>query len=327
MKKPILLAVLSAACISANTYAEQTVTPPQANDFVTLFEKLGGPQPGHRKAHARGLCATGSFTPATSEAFEGAALISSGERPVVMRFSLGGGNPQADERTAGARGMGMKIEMPDGSWHNFTGNNFPVLAGNTPEVFFGFLSSLLPDENGQRNPAKTAAYIGAHPSVQANVAWSQSVEATASYANTKFFGLHTFYYQAGESEQTKFRWQLVPNLGEKSLNAEQAAAKPKAFLEDTLAEQLQQGEVSFTLQAEIGETADSDIDPSVQWSEQRSKVALGTVRLSAVGGEVCHQINFDPLMLSTGFSPSDDPFLQMRSSAYAISFGKRLSGQ
>lgn len=73
---------------------------------------------------------------------------------------------------AGARGMGISIALPDGRSHNFTGNNFPVLAGKTPEIFFGFLSTLSSDENSQCNPAETAAYISEHPSVDANAAWT-----------------------------------------------------------------------------------------------------------------------------------------------------------
>lgn len=327
MKTSLFLSLCGAACLSNYTIAQQPAAPVQANDFVQLFEKLSGPQPGHRRAHARGLCATGTFVPATSEAFADAALLSSGDLPVAMRFSVGSGNPEADERIPGARGMGMRIDIPEGGSHTFAGNNVPVQAGSTPDIFFGFLSTLLPNKNGERDPAKTVAYIGANPSVQANAAWLQSVQTPASYANTAFFGLHTFYYKVGEAKQTKFRWQLVPDLGVESLSAEQAAAKPASFLADKITEQLQQGEVSFTLQAEIGEPGDSDIDPSVRWPKDRSKVVLGSVRLSMAGGEACRIINFDPTSLSAGFSPSADPFLRMRSTAYAISFGKRLSGQ
>ncbi|MFT6269434.1 MAG: catalase, partial [Alphaproteobacteria bacterium] len=39
------------------------------------------------------------------------------------------------------------------------------------------------------------------------------------------------------------------------------------------------------------------------------------------------KLNFDPNILSAGFTPSADPVLRMRSPAYAISFGKRLSNQ
>jgi catalase len=45
------------------------------------------------------------------------------------------------------------------------------------------------------------------------------------------------------------------------------------------------------------------------------------------GGDACTIINFDPNVMSAGFLPSDDPVLKMRSPAYAISFGKRLSNQ
>ena len=39
----------------------------------------------------------------------------------------------------------------------------------------------------------------------------------------------------------------------------------------------------------------------------------------------CDLINFDPLVLSTGFAPSADPLLQARRNAYAVSFDRRLS--
>jgi len=65
----------------------------------------------------------------------------------------------------------------------------------------------------------------------------------------------------------------------------------------------------------------------VQWPGERRKITLATVHLEASGGDDCTVINFDPTVLSAGFSPSADPFLQMRSTVYAISFAKRLSGQ
>jgi catalase len=33
----------------------------EANDLVEMFENLGGKHPGFRKAHAKGLCASGTF--------------------------------------------------------------------------------------------------------------------------------------------------------------------------------------------------------------------------------------------------------------------------
>ncbi|WP_246840539.1 catalase family peroxidase [Lacimicrobium sp. SS2-24] len=322
------LSGVAAALLSAATVAPVAAEQPvQANDFIKLFEQLSGKQPGVRKAHARGLCASGSFVPNPSEYFIDAPLLTQGELPVTMRFSIGGGNPAADERAPGTRGMGMQITLADGSRHIFTGNNFPVFAGKDPQTFFGLISTFLPDEQGQRDPKRTMEYAEKHPSVKANLAWQQSAGTAASYANTAFFGLHTFFYNKDDAEQTKFRWKLIPELGEKTLSEEETQNMDADFLADRMKRQLAEGEVSFRLVAAIGQPGDSNTDPSVQWPEDREQVELGRVQLSGAGGEQCTPINFDPNVLSAGFKPSDDPVLRMRSAAYAISFGKRLSGQ
>ncbi len=102
---------------------------------------------------------------------------------------------------------------------------------------------------------------------------------------------------------------------------------PEEFLVDTFAKELEGGAVSFTNMASLGEEQDSDIDPSQQQRNERPQVALGTVTVTANGGDACKNTNFDPNMMSSGFTPSADPVLRMRSPSYAISFGKRLSNQ
>ena len=317
--------IIAGVATSSNSLANDKQV--QAIDLVEMFEKLGGKHPGFRKAHAKGLCASGVFVPSPNEHFEGAALLSNGELPVSMRFSLGGANPSSDEKAPGTRGMGMHIKLPNGSLHTFTGNNFPVFAGRDPETFLGFLSTLLPDENGKTDPAKTMAFVQQNPSVQANVMWNQTAKTAASFANTAFFGIHTFYFEQPNGQKTKFRWDIQPSLGVKTLDKKQAAEMPTEFLADTLAQQLKQDTVSFTIMASLGEAQDSDIDPSQQWPSERPQVPLGTVTVKTSGGESCKNTNFDPNMMSVGFTPSADPVLRMRSPAYAISFGKRLSNQ
>jgi catalase len=273
------------------------------------------------------MCASGSFLPAPNKHFQGSVLLSNGELPVSMRFSLGGSNPISDEKAPGTRGMGMQIELPNGSLHTFTGNNFPVFAGKDPETFHGFLSTLLPDENGKSDSAKTIAFIQQHPSVQANAMWNQTAKTPASYANTEFFGLHTFYFEPSNGQKTKFRWNIKPSLGVKTMEKAEAANKPTEFLADTFAQQLKNETVRFTIMASLGEAEDSDIDPSQQWPSERPQVALGTVTVKTSGGDACKNTNFDPNLMSAGFMPSADPILKIRSQAYAISFGQRLSGQ
>lgn len=226
--------LISGAVTSSNVVANDK--PAQANDVVEMFEKLGGKHPGFRKAHAKGMCASGTFVPSPNKHFSGAALLSNGELPVSMRFSLGGADPSSDEKAPGTRGLGMQIKLPNGSLHTFTGNNFPVFAGKDPETLLGFLSTLAPDENGNTDPAKTMAFIQQNPSVQANVMWDQTAKTPASFANIAFFGIYTFYFEPSNAQKTKFRWEIQPSLGVKTLEKEEAAKMPTAFLADTFAQ-------------------------------------------------------------------------------------------
>ena len=61
------LAVAVLIGLSAQTQARAFDTQPpekvSANDFIELFGKLSGVYPGFRKAHARGTCAAGTFSP------------------------------------------------------------------------------------------------------------------------------------------------------------------------------------------------------------------------------------------------------------------------
>ncbi len=315
----------------AKMASKEEITPPKevsAADFIELFEKLSGAYPGFRKAHARGVCAEGEFiTNSDAKYFSNSKLLSSTRLPATIRFSLGGGNPSADERVPGVRGIGVQLTLPSGQKHNFTGNNTPVFAGKDPETFFGLLKTFLPDETGKPNISKTSAYVMANPSTRANATWLATTLAPTSFANTKYFGLHTFFY--GESNPIKFRWTLIPSLGEKQLSKEQAASMPPEFLERKLKQQVDDSDtlVKFTLIANIGKDSDTNVDPSQQWPEDREQITLGELTINSIGSDGCTPINFDPNVMSVGFSPSDDPVLRMRSPAYGISFGKRLSNQ
>lgn len=339
MKKPnsfiLSIATTSVLCaLALSSISQANTTPPEkvtAAQLVDIFEELGGKYPGFRKAHAKGVCATAEFTPDQNSKYFGKAdLFSQATLPAVVRFSIGSANPSADERVPGVRGMAVQIKTPNGRIHTIAGNSSPVFAGKDPETFYGFLKTLRPDESGKPNPALIGAYIAANPSVQANAMWSRSTPAPASFANTPYFGLHTFFYQEkGAAEKIKYRWHITPNLGNVGLSAEEAAALPSEFLADKLTAQMADPDttVSYTLMATIGEASDTNTDPSMLWPEEREQVAMGKITLTEVGGKGCDGLNFDPNLLSAGFTPSEDRILRMRSPAYGISFGKRLSNQ
>ena len=67
-------------------------------------------------------------------------------------------------------------------------------------------------------------------------------------------------------------------------------------------------------------------DPSRQWPATRRQVVAGTLTLTSAVAQSdgpCRDINFDPLVLPTGISASDDPVLAARSSVYAESYRRR----
>ncbi|MDN0082329.1 catalase [Crenobacter sp. SG2305] len=66
------------------------------------------------------------------------------------------------------------------------------------------------------------------------------------------------------------------------------------------------------------------------WPANRKEVKIGTLTITSAtpqNGAECEKINFDPLVMADGIEPMNDPVLLFRFSAYAISFGKRLSGK
>jgi catalase len=70
-------------------------------------------------------------------------------------------------------------------------------------------------------------------------------------------------------------------------------------------------------------------DPTLLWPSERKEVHVGTLTIDsamAQQGAECEGINFDPLVMSDGVEPTNDPVLLFRSPAYAVSFGKRIGG-
>lgn len=298
-----------------------------AQEFIAIFKKINGQHPGIRKAHARGVCAVGEFTPsdAAKQRFT-SPLFQVGSAPLTLRFSMGGGNPNADERQ-GARGVGIQFELPNRQSHTIAGITSPVFSGATPNHFLGLLQWNLKVMRGEATREDIQKFMAAHPSMQPAIDWNRGRTPSTEYTNANYYGIHAFWANTN-SEAEKFRWQLVPQNGEQNLTAEQVKSGPQSFLAERLTERLEQdGSVTFDWHWTIGEADDTTKDPSQQWPSDREKVNVGTITITAAGGDACTPINFDPVRVARGIRPSDDPVLPIRSAAYAISFGQRLSNQ
>ena len=324
---------LASFCFMDSVWAEENkpvevVKPVEAADFIDVFHKTFGDQKGFRKAHAKGVCATGEFIPSPDATkYFKAALFSVEKVPVVYRFSLSSGNALAPDYLGSVRGLAAQFILPNGSNHMLASLSVPMFGAKNLENFLGLLKVSIPGADGKPDLEKVKAFREAHPDTQIQAKWVAENPPPESYNHARYHGLHTFYLADFSDKKTKIRWHLEPKDGVKNLSAEEITQKNNEFLNDRLKQRLSRGVVEFDWVVTIGKEEDTEIDPSAQWPDDREKVNVGTLKVLSAGEDSCNNINFNPNVLSDGFSPSEDPILKIRSVAYAISLGKRLSGQ
>ena len=323
----IALAVATGLALSAAAAAQGEVT---ADQVVTALEGTFGVTSGQRRNHIKGTCAAGEFT-GTAEAvrYSRSTLFSGKPVPVVARFSLAGGNPKAPDTAKSARGMALEFQLPDGRLQHMAMLNTPVFGAAQPQTFLDLMLAMKPDPaTGKPDPEAMKAFKASHPDNHAQAEFLAKNNPPPSYANSSYFGIHTFRFVDGDGKATAVRWRFVPQDGEKRLTDDELKSAPPSFLEAALIERTKQGPVKWDMIVTIGVQGDTEDNPTVAWPEERQQVKVGTLTLTAASaqqkGVDCEPINFDPLVTADGIAPTDDPVLRFRSPAYAVSFAKRM---
>ncbi|BCB25999.1 catalase-related peroxidase [Sulfurimicrobium lacus] len=306
--------------------AETQVAPDRV---VAALESTFGVTPGERRNHIKGTCATGEFVGNKDAArYTRSALFSGKPVPVIARFSLAGGNPKVPDTAKNPRGMALEFKLPGGRLHHMTMLNTPVFGAASPQTFLDLTLAMRPDPTtGKPDPEKMKAFKDSHPDNLAQTQFLANNNPPVSYANSSYFGIHTFKFINRKNKTTLVRWQFVPQDGEKRLSDEALKTSGPNFLEQALISRAEQGPVRWDMVVSIGEAGDPENDPTLAWPEARNKVKVGTLTINAAmpqKGAVCEPINFDPLVMADGIAPTDDPVLLFRSPAYAVSFAKRL---
>lgn len=305
--------------------------PVTAVEAVVALEEAFGVTPGQRRNHIKGVCAVGEFVGTQdAAAYSRSALFSGQPVPVVARFSLAGGNAKIPDVAKNPRGMALEFRLPGAALQHITMLNTPVFGAASPETFLDLHRALKPDpKTGKPDPEKLQAFRANHPDNAVQAAFLANNNPPASYASSAFFGIHTFKFINRENKATLVRWRFVPQDGEKQLTDAELQSAPADFLEQKLIARTQSGPLHWHMLVNIGQSGDSEVDPTVAWPENRAQFKAGTLTISAAmpqQGADCEKINFDPLVMADGIAPTQDPILLFRSPAYAISFGKRMSG-
>jgi len=303
-----------------------------ADEVVTALEGAYGVHPGQRRNHTKGTCALGTFV-GTAEAasYSRSALFSGQAVPVVARFSLAGGNPQSPDAERSPRGMALEFRLPNGSLHHMTMINTPMFFASMPRTFLDKMLALKPDPvTGRPDPDALKAFAASHPDNIGQAKFLADHNPPASYADSAYYGIHTFKAINRDDIVTLVRWRFVPRDGEKPLTAAEMTSAPDNFLEEALIERTRRRPVDWDMLLTIGEPGDPERDPTILWPKERKEFKAGTLTIASAmnqHGAGCEGINYDPLVLADGIAATDDPILLFRSSSYAESFTRRLQGK
>lgn len=284
-----------------------------------------------RVVHVKGGWAEGTFTASA----EGTALCRAeflDGRPfrALVRFSNGGGNPQAHDGDRGGRGIGVKLYLDGGARTDFLGISVPFFTARTPEDFVAYVKLARRDENtGQPDMAAIGAFLEAHPETAAALGAAGAIAPPASWLAVTYNGIHAFRWSAagGTSHWVRTRW--VPDTGDETLTDDDAQARDRDYLAADLRERLDRGPSSFTLLARLAQRGDPLDDPTAAWPEAREAIAVGRLTLERAleSAETPADIRvFDPMRLCDGIEPSDDPILRFRPKVYDVSARGRWSG-
>ena len=292
--------------------------------FTDGFEQVYGRHNGFRRNHAKGLAATGTFVSSTAGVeVSKASVFQHGTVPVVVRFSMSGGMPDAADKPATVRGLGVLFDLPDGQQWRTAMVNLPVFPDNTPEGFYDRILASKPDPGtGQPNPQAMAAFLARHPETAAALKVIKKSPPSPGFTDSTFRSLNAFIATNHSGAAVPIRWSAVP------VDPVAAAPSPGGddYLFDALIERVNRGPVSWRLLLTVAEPGDPTHDATLPWPAERRTIEAGVLTINEVHTEAAgnaRDINFDPMVLPVGLDPSDDPLPPARSAVYARSFDRR----
>ena len=297
---------------------------PTATDMVDALNGVFGKHAGARASHAKGFCAQGSFIPASNASkFTKAKLLGEKSLTATMRFSIGGGNPAASDKSRSVRGLAVRLSGVEETY-DLALISEPVFFASTPASFVSFLDARRPDSATKKpDPAKIEAHNHNFPEGKLQPSLLAAHPAPASYGSTPYYSNHAFKFVDSHGGETWARLVAEPTSGTHYLTAEEEKSLPDSFLETELKARLEKEPVTFDLYAQPKGDHDSITDPASTWSGKPAKITMGHLIIERITGQSCDSDVLVPTNLPVGIEASDDPILKMRGVAYAVSKSRR----
>jgi len=318
-------AVVSLAVTPLALHAQEQTLPQQIADV--LVQLAGGIHPGIRFTHAKGLVATGTFTPAPSaKTISRAAHLQSAAVPVTVRFSDGSGIPNIPDNNdnASPHGMAIRFALPGGAYTDIVANSHNGFFIGNGTDFLAFLKSIAATNPKNAHPSPIEQFLGTHPAALKVLV--DSKPAAKSFENLDFFGNNAFVFVDAAGGKHVGRYQIIPVAGVVKLDSATAAKQKPNYMFEDLKTAIAKGPVKYTLYAQLANPGDPTNDGSIVWPSDRKRVELGTISVTKVAANsdsLQKALAFNPIILTNGITLSDDPLPLLRSSVYALSVAHR----
>jgi catalase len=308
-----------------NNASDGGLTAPSAIDRI---EAAVHPRASDRRLHSRGAIYDAKFVPSGQIDSRTTATHLRNETPAVVRFS-NGGNFDADDRAKGVRGMAVKFLADGHGVADLAAANTLTFPARTPEGFVALVELLSKLEGGTLDKLKAVpkllSILVRHREI-GKALLGGTAKPPASFATTRFNGLHAFFLVDADGKRQAFRYRLLPDLGELALGSQQTSTLAHDFLIAELDQRLADGPVVFTLAFQFADAGDTTTDPTIAWPEERLLLPAGQIIITARASDEDHwdQQVFDPTRVAAGVELSADPILAFRAHAYATSAERRL---
>ena len=280
MKLLLLSTVAAAACLmSLNAMAQAglgtaSAAPVDPTTFVNQFEATGGKFAGYRRSGAKGICAAGEFAGTADARGSSTATVFSGRSvPVAVRFSVGGGNPNAPDYAKSQRNLSLQFNLPDGERWMMGNISSPVFGASTPQqLMAGLVARQADPVTKVADPAKVKAFTDANPEVLLQGKHYASQPVPASYGSVNYWGVHAHGFVNASGAKQFGKWTFKPVGGLQDLSDDEAEAKGANFLFDDLPQRVKDGKVTFNFNLELAQASDKLDSATVPLPEGRKKV-------------------------------------------------------
>jgi catalase len=316
----------------AFAYAGGWLTPERLTParMVAALSDRGGNPLGHRRNHSKGMCFTGEFEAnGAGSQYSGATMLAAGRYPVVGRFAIAVGNPAASDVMGRVKSMAIRIVTPNGQEWRSGMNNSPVFVVSNARDFYELtLAQVVDPATGKPDPGAMKRFLAVHPNSAAFSEWAQSAPWTGSWADQSYNSLNAFRFIDANGTSHLVRWSMEPTAVPTAVPHEALMSMGADFLEHDLVRRLAEGVLTWHLIVTFAQPGDPSNDATKAWPSDRRRVDVGTLVVRNAESEAdgpCRDLNYDPTILPTGITVSDDPLLPARSAAYAKSFDLRTA--